>query len=57
MDPAAIRVADDIKSVLGITKEIGIDQVEVISAVRLEQRSNINALECCLLKSSPGQSS
>ena len=56
MNPAPIRVADDIKSVLEITKEIRVlvDQVEVASAVRLGQKSN--ASECCLLKS-PGQSS
>lgn len=34
------RVTDDIKLVLGIMKEIGVDYVEVASAVRLGLRNN-----------------
>ena len=38
-EPAS-RVADDIKLVSEITKEIGVDHVEVVNAVRLGQRKN-----------------
>ena len=48
---SASRIADDIKLVLETTKDIGVDHVEVVNAVRLGQRKN-NSLGRLLATSS-----
>ena len=42
-NPHLEYVADNIKSVLEITKEIGVNQVKIVNAVRLVQRNNNNS--------------
>lgn len=42
-DESSSTVADDIKSVLEITKETGVNQVKIVNAVRLGQRKYNNS--------------